>query len=94
MPLPHEPNLAIVGATGAVGRELLELLVQRRFMHGRLRLLASARSAGRWLPYCGTSIGVEAPAGPSVGSMRRGPSRPGRWSSTTPARSGWMMMFR
>ncbi|MDY7108601.1 MAG: aspartate-semialdehyde dehydrogenase [Planctomycetota bacterium] len=59
MPLPDEPNLAIVGATGAVGRELLELLVERCFPHGRLRLLASPRSAGRWLPYGGTSIGVE-----------------------------------
>lgn len=59
MPLPDEPNLAIVGATGAVGRELLELLVERSFPHGRLRLLASARSVGRSLPYCGTSIGVE-----------------------------------
>jgi aspartate-semialdehyde dehydrogenase len=61
MPLPDEPNLAIVGATGAVGRELLNLLTERRFPHGRLRLLASARSAGRSLPYCGTSIGVEEP---------------------------------
>jgi aspartate-semialdehyde dehydrogenase len=59
MILPDEPNLAIVGATGAVGRELLDLLTERRFPHGRLRLLASARSAGRSLPYCGTSIGVE-----------------------------------
>ena len=59
MPLPDEPNLAIVGATGAVGRELLDLLIERRFPHGRLRLLASARSAGQDLPYCGTSLGVE-----------------------------------
>jgi len=59
MTLPDEPNIAIVGATGAVGRELMDLLVERRFAHGRLRLLASARSAGRSLPYCGTSLAVE-----------------------------------
>jgi len=59
MTLPEEPNLAIVGATGAVGRELMNLLIERRFAHGRLRLLASARSAGRLLPYCGTSLAVE-----------------------------------
>lgn len=59
MTLPEEPNLAIVGATGAVGRELMNLLTERRFAHGRLRLLASARSAGRSLPYCGTSLAVE-----------------------------------
>lgn len=46
MPLSKTPNLAIVGATGAVGRELLLILGQRTFGHGTLRLLASARSAG------------------------------------------------
>ncbi|MCZ6542320.1 MAG: aspartate-semialdehyde dehydrogenase [Phycisphaerales bacterium] len=46
MPLSETPNLAIVGATGAVGRELLLILGQRTFGHGTLRLLASARSAG------------------------------------------------
>ena len=40
------PNVAIVGATGAVGEEFLAVLAQRRFPIGRLRLLASARSAG------------------------------------------------
>ena len=47
MPLlkPH-PSLAVVGATGAVGTEMLRVLEQRRFAHGPIRLLASARSAG------------------------------------------------
>jgi aspartate-semialdehyde dehydrogenase len=39
-------NVAIVGATGLVGQELLRLLQQRAFPLGRMRLLASARSAG------------------------------------------------
>jgi aspartate-semialdehyde dehydrogenase len=47
------PSIAIVGATGAVGREFLDILEQRRFPHGELRLLASARSAGSTLPYRG-----------------------------------------
>lgn len=40
-------NVAVVGATGAVGAELLGLLEERRFPVGELRLLASARSAGK-----------------------------------------------
>jgi aspartate-semialdehyde dehydrogenase len=40
-------NVAVVGATGAVGREILAVLEQRRFPVGELRLLASARSEGR-----------------------------------------------
>ena len=39
-------NVAVVGATGAVGRELLAVLGQRSFPVGELRLLASERSAG------------------------------------------------
>lgn len=54
MPLlkPH-PSLAVVGATGAVGTEMLRVLEQRRFAHGPIRLLASARSAGVRLTYRG-----------------------------------------
>lgn len=40
-------RIAIVGATGAVGQELIRLLVARRFPVSEVRLLASARSAGR-----------------------------------------------
>lgn len=46
MILPAQPTVAIVGATGAVGTELLAILSQRRFPHRTLTLLASARSAG------------------------------------------------
>jgi aspartate-semialdehyde dehydrogenase len=42
-------NVAIVGATGAVGRELLWVLAYRNFPIGELRLLASNRSAGTWI---------------------------------------------
>ncbi|MCA3004043.1 MAG: aspartate-semialdehyde dehydrogenase [Planctomycetaceae bacterium] len=42
-------SVAIVGATGAVGREMLAVLQQRRFPVGKLRLFASERSAGQTL---------------------------------------------
>jgi aspartate-semialdehyde dehydrogenase len=49
-------NVAIVGATGAVGREFCALLRERSFPVRRLRLLASARSAGK------TIAGADGPA--------------------------------
>lgn len=52
-------DIAVVGATGAVGREFLDVLEQRGFPHARIRLLASARSAGTPLPYRGGSVPVE-----------------------------------
>jgi aspartate-semialdehyde dehydrogenase len=56
--LPAAPVVAIVGATGAVGVELLRCLEQRRFPVGQLKLLASARSAGRTLQFCGEQLMV------------------------------------
>ncbi len=45
------PVVAIVGATGAVGIELIRCLEERRFPLSELRLFASARSAGKTLPF-------------------------------------------
>ena len=42
-------NVAILGATGAVGREMYKVLMERKFPIGKLKLLASARSAGKVL---------------------------------------------
>jgi aspartate-semialdehyde dehydrogenase len=53
------PVVAIVGATGAVGVELLACLAARGFPLGGLRLLASARSAGRTLDFAGRAVAVE-----------------------------------
>jgi len=50
--------VAIVGATGAVGVELIQCLEKRHFALAELRLLASPRSAGRTLPYRGTPLPV------------------------------------
>jgi len=44
-------NLAVVGATGAVGEQMREVLEERDFPVGELRLLASERSAGQLLPF-------------------------------------------
>jgi len=53
------PVVAIVGATGAVGVEFLRCLEARKFPLGRLRLLASARSAGKVMQFAGAEIEVE-----------------------------------
>lgn len=53
------PVVAIVGATGAVGLELLACLAARGFPLGGLKLLASARSAGKRLPFAGRELEVE-----------------------------------
>src|SRR5262245_22532543 len=55
------PTVAIVGATGAGGIELIGCLERRRFPLSRLRLFASARSAGNALPFAGSTLEVEAP---------------------------------
>jgi len=53
-------HLAIVGATGAVGAELIHLLEQRDFPVRSLKLLASPKSAGKMLKFKGEEIPVEA----------------------------------
>ncbi|HLP43055.1 MAG TPA: aspartate-semialdehyde dehydrogenase, partial [Fibrobacteria bacterium] len=52
-------KVAIMGATGAVGTELLGILAERKFPVDELRLLASARSAGKTLTYQGESIRIQ-----------------------------------
>ena len=54
-----KPNVAIVGATGAVGLEMIQTLEKRNFPVGQLTLLASARSAGKTLPFRGRQIAVK-----------------------------------
>ena len=52
-------HIAIAGATGAVGTEFLRLLELRDFPMKSLKLLASARSAGRKIDFRGESLEVE-----------------------------------
>lgn len=57
--LPAQPAVGIVGATGLVGGMMLELLAERNFPLSKLRLFASARSAGSTIPFRGENITVE-----------------------------------
>jgi len=52
-------NVAIVGATGAVGETMLRILVERKFPIGNLHLLASERSAGEKIEFGAKKIVVE-----------------------------------
>ena len=52
---PNKLTVAVVGATGAVGRTMIQVLTEKQFPYTELRLLASARSAG-------TTVAVLTPA--------------------------------
>ncbi len=52
-------HLAIVGATGVVGRELLSVLEKRSFPVASLRCFASSQSEGKQVPFCQESIPIE-----------------------------------
>lgn len=52
-------NVAILGATGAVGTEFLKLIEERNFPYAELRLLASKRSAGKQIEFMGKTYTVQ-----------------------------------
>ncbi len=52
-------NVAILGATGAVGQEFLDLIEERNFPFAELRLLASARSEGKKIDFMGKTYTVQ-----------------------------------
>src|SRR5262245_34584648 len=52
-------HVAIVGATGAVGVEMMKTLEKRNFPVGKLTLLASAKSAGKRLPFNGEEVAIQ-----------------------------------
>ncbi len=54
-----EYNVAILGATGAVGQEMMKVLAERNFPVGNLKLLASARSVGKRYSFGGRDMVVE-----------------------------------
>ena len=55
----NNPHVAIVGASGAVGVEMIRTLERRNFPAGSLRLLASKRSAGKSLNFRGETLTIE-----------------------------------
>lgn len=57
--MPSPIRVAILGATGAVGTELLQLLAERQFPLADLKLLASPRSAGKTLEFKGEKLPVQ-----------------------------------
>jgi aspartate-semialdehyde dehydrogenase len=58
--MTRKPTLAVVGATGAVGTVMLKILSTREDVWGDIRLVASARSAGRQLTVRGRQVEVQA----------------------------------
>ena len=52
-------TVAILGATGAVGQEMIKILQERNFPVGKLKPLASARSAGKTLKFRGEDVTIE-----------------------------------
>jgi aspartate-semialdehyde dehydrogenase len=55
----RNPHVAVVGATGAVGIEMIKTLEKRNFPASKLTLLASARSAGKQLKFRGQDVTVQ-----------------------------------
>ena len=62
-------QVAVVGATGAVGNEMIRILEQRNFPVAQLRLLASERSLGKSLPFAGEELPVEVLGDESFGGI-------------------------
>jgi len=58
-PMPAHPVVAVCGATGAVGQEMLNVLEQRDFPAEKVLVLASAHSAGKTVPFKGDMLVVE-----------------------------------
>ena len=62
-------RVAVVGATGAVGNEMIRILQERNFPVAQLRLLASERSLGKSLPFAGEELPVEVLGDESFGGI-------------------------
>ncbi|WP_297454881.1 aspartate-semialdehyde dehydrogenase [Persephonella sp.] len=78
-------NIAILGATGAVGQTMLRVLEERNFPVDEIRLLASERSAGKELEYMGLKYKVEAVTpeafeGIDIALFSAGGSRSKQWA--------------
>ncbi|WP_291842103.1 aspartate-semialdehyde dehydrogenase [Bradyrhizobium sp.] len=57
--MSHDPVVAIVGVTGAVGAEFIATMDRRHFRVGSLKALASARSAGKTIDFRGRTVEIE-----------------------------------
>jgi len=68
-PMPARPVVAVAGVTGAVGREMLAVLEDRDFPASEVIALASARSAGKRVPFAGDELVVREMAEDSFGGV-------------------------
>jgi len=104
MAAKKEYRVAVAGATGAVGNEMVKTLEQRNFPVRELVLLASERSEGKTMRFRGADVTVHTmtkdsfagvdiasfpPALPGASSLPRPPRRRGPSSSIIRALSGW-----
>ena len=81
-----EPRIAVVGATGAVGRTILAILEERNFPISELRLMASERSAGRTMNTRWGEVTIEHldkadPSGIDIALFSAGAARSRRYAS-------------
>ena len=70
-------DVAVVGATGAVGEAMIAILEERNFPVGKVYALASERSAGKRIPFKGESLVVEDLAGFDFSKVQIGLFSPG-----------------
>lgn len=55
----NKPNIAVLGATGVVGREILKVIEEIKLPYNEIKLLSSARSAGKTVEFMGKTLTVE-----------------------------------
>lgn len=55
----NKPNIAVLGATGVVGREILKVIEEIELPYNEIKLLSSARSAGKKVEFMGKTLTVE-----------------------------------
>jgi len=87
---------AILGASGLVGRKILEQLAQRDWLSAPPRLLVSARSAGTVLPYHGenlicTAVGPDSFAGIDIAVFSAGSEASRRWAPVARNAGAWVV---
>lgn len=90
MPAKEGKKVAVLGATGLVGREILSVLEQRDFPVSEMRLLASERSAGKELgfkgePHAVSAIGEDSFDGIEIALFSAGGSTSRRWAPAAAA---------
>ena len=57
--MSKKPNIAILGATGVVGREILKIIDELKIQYNKIKFLSSARSAGSEIEFQGKTYIVE-----------------------------------